>query len=240
MILLVDNYDSFTYNLRRYLVRLGQPVVVTRHDAIDLSQSLVDRFQAIVLSPGPKTPRDAGASLEIVRRYSGRLPILGVCLGHQVIFEAFGGRIVRARTPVHGRRTCIHLLESRLFAGLEEQTSFARYHSLIASSESLPDCLKVTAWSREREIMAIEHRNHATFGVQFHPESVLSFAGYQVLKNFLDVAKLTVPDALPELDLVHPEQVWQDSLAAANPVIGREEQPVVLPKPVAVAQKLRR
>lgn len=219
MILLIDNYDSFVFNLERYFVRLGQAVEVMRNDDLRLAQVLAEAHQgtckpfaclgvepsALVLSPGPRRPCDAGYCLEFVQAFSGNLPILGVCLGHQVIYEAFGGQVVRASVPVHGCASPMRLGASRLFTGLpngdgKTEVAFARYHSLIAQPESLPETLQVTAWSTDGQIMAVEHRLHATYGVQFHPESILSPLGYRVLANFLYIAGLPIPAELPDVD----------------------------------------
>jgi anthranilate synthase/aminodeoxychorismate synthase-like glutamine amidotransferase len=236
MILLIDSYDSFVFNLERYFVRLGQAVMVVRNDdprlanaLQQISQGAVQPFSALaiepaalILSPGPKRPSDAGYCLELVRRLSGKLPILGVCLGHQVIYEAFGGQVVRASVPMHGRASPMRLGASRLFAGLPHgenaaEVAFARYHSLIAQPESLPSTLQVTAWSSDGQIMAIEHRQHATFGVQFHPESILSPHGYRVLHNFLSLAGLPVAAELPSADGPSVEcSVRQESAAAGD------------------------
>jgi anthranilate synthase/aminodeoxychorismate synthase-like glutamine amidotransferase len=229
VILLIDNYDSFTFNLRRYLVRLGQEVRVLRNDAPELRRELTGKYAALVISPGPKGPSEAGSCLEVVAEYSGRLPILGVCLGHQIIFQAFGGEIGRAQCPMHGKTSEIELLPSRLFAGLGSPTSFARYHSLIGIPESLPAWLKVTAWSREGEIMAAEHQEHLTFGVQFHPESVLSTGGYQVLQNFLTCAGLHRVDELPAADWRETPHILNQSIAQHEKQAEHECQPVALP-----------
>ncbi|QDV24228.1 anthranilate synthase component II [Aureliella helgolandensis] len=189
MIVLIDNYDSFLYNLQRYFVQLGQDVLVVRNDAPSL-ESDVAGAQAIVLSPGPKAPRDAGKSLEIVQQWSGKIPILGVCLGHQVICEAFGGEIVRALHPIHGRSLPLTLISNRLFVGIESGAMFARYHSLVVRESSFPSCLQVTARSADGEVMGVAHTSHSTFGVQFHPESVLSQDGHRLLQNFLEIAGL--------------------------------------------------
>jgi anthranilate synthase/aminodeoxychorismate synthase-like glutamine amidotransferase len=224
MILLIDNYDSFVYNLKRYFVRLGEPVVVVRNDDVHLinlcqSDSLIEPNSwgtsglslprsptAIVLSPGPKRPQDAGCCLDLIRKFSGQFPILGVCLGHQAICEAFGGRIIRALQPVHGRATPMRLQASRLFEGLTTSkpdglVEFGRYHSLVADPATLPDCLRVIARSIDQQIMAVEHSQHPTFGIQFHPESVLSPQGYRVLSNFLTVAGRKACTELPASDL---------------------------------------
>lgn len=219
MILLIDNYDSFVFNLQRYFVRLGQTVLVVRNDDVRLASILTEAHQsalnpfmplraeptALVLSPGPKRPCDAGYCHELVQTFSGNLPILGVCLGHQVIYEAFGGQVVRAELPMHGLASPMRLGASRLFAGLPQgdgapEVEFARYHSLIAQPTSLPQSLQVTAWSTDGQIMAVEHRSHTTYGVQFHPESILSPHGYRVLANFLHIAGLPTPANLPDVD----------------------------------------
>ncbi|MCA9133226.1 MAG: aminodeoxychorismate/anthranilate synthase component II [Planctomycetales bacterium] len=214
MILLIDNYDSFVYNLRRYLVRLGQQVRVVRNDHPALRQTLgnpaerglLDGVRAVLISPGPKRPGDAPYVLEFVRRFSGELPLLGICLGHQIIFEALGGRVIRAAQPRHGCSSQIQLQSSPLFRGLGEQAEFARYHSLVADPQSCPDTLQMVAWSEEGQVMAVQHKSHPTYGVQFHPESILSQAGYQLLNNFLRLAKLPTVDLLPASDLLHPGQ----------------------------------
>ena len=228
MILLVDNYDSFTFNLRRYLVRLGQSVLVLWNDSPELDKAL-DECRAVILSPGPCGPAQAGRCLEMVSEHSGRLPILGVCLGHQVIFAAFGGKIVRAQQPIHGRGWDIEIKQRPIFSGVPSPSRFARYHSLVADAASLPICLEVIAWSLpsglendiQPEIMAIAHKQHATFGVQFHPESILSDLGYQLLANFLDIAGLMRPDDLPSSDLLaasyaprptDDQQAWENSV----------------------------
>lgn len=222
MILLIDNYDSFTYNLVRYLRLLGQEVVVARNDAVELAE-LADRCQALVISPGPKIPAEAGECLAIVRALAGCKPMLGICLGHQVIYEAMGGLVVRAVKPTHGRTTPMQLAETAIFAGIPNQTPFARYHSLIGQPASLPSCLEVIAWSPEQEIMAVAHREFALFGVQFHPESVLSTEGFQLLANFLRIAGLPTPTTLPTNDYTLS--------GLTNRAIEEEseEQPVVLP-----------
>lgn len=188
MILLVDNYDSFVYNLKRYLVRLGQRVVVVRNDQIDFDDDLVAKYLAIVISPGPQSPDQAGGCLELIRRFHDRLPMLGVCLGHQAIWQAFGGGIIRAKTPVHGRASPIHFKPSAMFSDIENPFIAARYHSLVANPTTQPLGLKVTAWSEDHEIMAIEHERLPVFGLQFHPESILTIDGYQLLRNFLVAA----------------------------------------------------
>ncbi len=250
MILVIDNYDSFVYNLQRYLVRLGQDVVVVRNDEIRLQQALafsnaellavteLGSPAAIVISPGPKAPRDAGCCIELVKRFSGLIPVLGVCLGHQVIYEAFGGKVVRARSPMHGQSSMVQLGKSRLFAGIGDSVEFARYHSLVCDPQTLPDCLRVSATTDDQQIMAVEHQTHRTFGVQFHPESILSRSGYLVLQNFLRISGLPCADQLPDNDLqcqVSASQlITADQLANGkldNNELGREaeQHAVVLP-----------
>ena len=201
MILLVDNYDSFVYNLKRYLVRLGQEVIVVRNDQLDLEDDLVAKYQAVVISPGPQSPDQAGVCLELIRRFHERVPMLGICLGHQAIWQALGGRIIRAKTPIHGRTSSVHFKPSTMFAGIDNPFVAARYHSLVADPTTQPLGLKVTAWSEDHEIMGIEHERFALFGLQFHPESILTEAGYQLLRNFLVAAKCdTVAGVLPPRD----------------------------------------
>ena len=192
MILLIDNYDSFVYNLARYLVRLGQETRVVRNDEIDVAAVRRLGPPGIVISPGPCTPREAGCSLDVVRELSGEIPILGVCLGHQAIGAAFGGQVVRAPRPIHGRSSLIVHGASGLFAGLPSPLRVARYHSLVVADEGLPSELEVTARSEDGVLMALSHRRHPTHGVQFHPESILTERGYELLANFLRIAGLTV------------------------------------------------
>ena len=190
MILLLDNHDSFVYNLDRYLKQLGQATLVVRSDAITLDAILRLDLDAIVISPGPKAPDDAGCSMEVVRRLSNQVAILGVCLGHQAIGQAFGGKIVRANQPMHGKSSMIEHNGSLLFQNIPNRFQVGRYHSLVIDPETLPDSLKVTAWAADQTIMAIEHTSMPVFGVQFHPESILTEDGYQLLTNFLDAAGL--------------------------------------------------
>ncbi len=187
MIAVIDNYDSFTYNLVQYLYDLGKEVEVYRNDAIDVLGLAAKKPEMLVVSPGPCTPREAGITLEAVRRLSGTLPILGVCLGHQAIGEAFGGKVVRAKKVMHGKTSAILHDGTGLFAGLSSPMQVGRYHSLAIEQASLPACLTVTARTEDDgEIMAVAHREHPTAGVQFHPESVLTPLGKQLLKNFLE------------------------------------------------------
>ena len=202
MILLIDNYDSFVHNLARYFVRLGQPTQVVRNDAVDAEGVAALRPAAIVLSPGPCTPREAGCSLEVVRRLHREIPILGVCLGHQAIAAALGGRVIRAAEPVHGRASTILHDGRGIFAGLPERFAACRYHSLLVEEASLPDELEVSARTPEGLIMALRHRELPVVGVQFHPESILTDVGYDLLKNFLRLANVIEADEpLPPLTI---------------------------------------
>jgi anthranilate synthase/aminodeoxychorismate synthase-like glutamine amidotransferase len=186
MTLVIDNYDSFTFNLVQLLCELGEAVEVVRNDQIDLPGLRARRPARLVVSPGPCTPDRAGISLSAIRELSGTLPILGVCLGHQSIGQAFGGEVVHARRVLHGKVSLL-LHEGRgLFTGLASPTPVGRYHSLALERESLPSCLQVTAWADDGEIMAVAHREHPTVGVQFHPESVLTPEGKALLANFLE------------------------------------------------------
>ena len=188
MLLVVDNYDSFTYNLVQYLGELGAALAVRRNDEVDLEE--VERLQpdAIVVSPGPGAPGQAGISSEVIRRFTGRRPILGVCLGHQVIGEVFGGRVGRAPTPIHGKTSWIHHDGRGVFAGLPNPFEATRYHSLVVHRDGLPDCLEVSAWTADGLVMGLRHRAAPVEGVQFHPESILTTAGKGLLANFLRVA----------------------------------------------------
>jgi len=185
MILLIDNYDSFAHNLARYFTRLGQEVHVERNDAINASDAASMQPQAIVISPGPCTPAEAGCSLEVVRRCDESIPILGVCLGHQTIAAALGGEIISAREPMHGRTSRVTHDGTGVFAGLPSPLEVCRYHSLAVREDSLPDQLIVNARSGDGEVMAIRHRMLPLVGLQFHPEAILSDAGYQLLAAFL-------------------------------------------------------
>ena len=211
MILLLDNYDSFVFNLARYFQRLGQVTRVERSDKIDVAGVRARAPHAIVLSPGPCTPREAGCSLAVVRELHAEIPILGVCLGHQAIGAALGGRVERAREPVHGRASDIVHEDSPLFAGVSNPTRVCRYHSLALDPASLPAALRVTAWADDGEVMAIEHRKFPVVGVQFHPESILTADGYTMLANFLRMAGLPTPGSLPtnEADLDERSSVYE-------------------------------
>ncbi|MGH9476864.1 MAG: anthranilate synthase component II [Terriglobales bacterium] len=186
MIVLLDNYDSFTYNLAQYLRELGQQVEVHRNDQISLEAIEALRPDALVISPGPCTPAQAGISVPAVRHFAGRVPILGVCLGHQSIGEAFGARIVRAQVLMHGKTSPIEHDGRTIFRGLPQPFAATRYHSLVVDPSSMPDCLEVSAHTASGVIMAVRHRELAVEGVQFHPESVLTPDGKQLLANFLD------------------------------------------------------
>jgi anthranilate synthase/aminodeoxychorismate synthase-like glutamine amidotransferase len=185
VILLIDNYDSFVYNLARYVRELGHHAVVRRHDAITLDEIALVSPSHIILSPGPCTPREAGISTDVVRRFAPNIPILGVCLGHQCIGDAFGGRIIRAARPMHGKVSLVTHDGSGIFAGIPSPFRATRYHSLVIEPESIPSDLRVTARTDSGEIMAVEHRVYPTVGVQFHPESALTEYGYRILATFL-------------------------------------------------------
>ncbi len=186
MILLIDNYDSFVHNLARYFRMLGRRTKVVRNDQADIDRIAGTPPCAIVISPGPCTPDQAGMSLALVERLAHRFPILGVCLGHQVIAQAFGGRIVRAREPMHGRASQIYHDQSKMFRGIGIPFSAARYHSLIVQRDSMPLEIAVTAWADDGTVMAIQHRELPVVGLQFHPESILTGHGLHLLQNFLD------------------------------------------------------
>lgn len=190
MILLVDNYDSFVYNLARYFERLGQPTLVVRNDAIDADRVRQLAPGALVLSPGPCAPEQAGASLDLVRALHQELPILGVCLGHQAIAAALGGRIVRSPEPVHGRASEVFHDGSGVFADLPDPMRAGRYHSLVVDPATLPDALRITAWTADGLVMGLSHRQFPVVGVQFHPESILTDHGYAMLGQFLKMAGL--------------------------------------------------
>jgi len=193
MLLMIDNYDSFTYNLVQYFGELGQQVEVVRNDALDVAGIAALRPAHIVISPGPCTPDQAGVSLGVLGALSGSVPILGVCLGHQSLGQAFGGRVVRAKTIMHGKTSAIHHTGRGVFAGLPSPFLATRYHSLVVEKSSLPDCLEITAWTEDAdgnfdEIMGLRHRTLAVEGVQFHPESILTEHGHAMLRNFLGQA----------------------------------------------------
>jgi anthranilate synthase component II len=185
MLLMIDNYDSFTYNLVQYFGELGEDVRVFRNDEISLAE--IDRLapERIVVSPGPCTPNEAGISVPLISEFAGRIPILGVCLGHQSIGQAFGGRIVHAGTLMHGKTSPVRHEDKGVFRGLPNPLTATRYHSLVIERASLPDCLEITAWTDDGEIMGVRHKSLAVEGVQFHPESILTEKGHDLLKNFL-------------------------------------------------------
>ena len=187
MLLMIDNYDSFTYNLVQYLGELGAEVRVVRNDEASVTELAAMRPTRVVISPGPCTPKEAGISLEAINAFAGRVPLLGVCLGHQAIGAAFGGKVVHARTLMHGKTSPIEHAGAGVFEGLPSPFTATRYHSLAVERDSLPDCLEVTAWTADGEIMGLRHRTMAIEGVQFHPESILSEHGRALLKNFLKI-----------------------------------------------------
>jgi anthranilate synthase component 2 len=187
MLLLIDNYDSFTYNLFHFLGELGTEVVVRRNDELTAAEALAMKVDGIVLSPGPCTPNEAGICLDIINEAKGKMPIFGVCLGHQAIGQAYGGRIVRAPEPLHGKLSRIHHTGKSVFRGLNNDFLATRYHSLTIAPESMPDALEVTAKADDGVIMGVMHKSHPVHGVQFHPESIASEQGHALLKNFLDI-----------------------------------------------------
>lgn len=186
MILVIDNYDSFTYNLVQYLGELGEEVTVRRNDEIDLAGIEALQPDHILISPGPCTPNEAGITLDLIERFKGVIPIFGVCLGHQAIGQAFGGKVIRAERLMHGKTSPIYHHGESVFAGLPSPFTATRYHSLIVERESLPDCLEITAETAEGEIMGLRHKEYAVEGVQFHPESIITQHGHQILRNFLN------------------------------------------------------
>jgi len=192
MLLMIDNYDSFTYNLVQYLGELGMDVQVFRNDKIGIEQIKALNPTRIVLSPGPCTPNEAGICLEVIEHFKERLPILGVCLGHQAIGQAFGGEVVHAKRIMHGKTSEIYHNNTDVFQGLETPFTATRYHSLVVARESLPECLEITAWTRNEtgefnEIMGLHHTQLPVYGVQFHPESILTASGHTLLNNFLKI-----------------------------------------------------
>ncbi len=186
MILMIDNYDSFTYNLVQYFSELGAEVEVQRNDEITIEQIQALNPEHIVVSPGPCTPNEAGISVEAIKYFAGKIPVLGVCLGHQSIGQAFGGRIIHAKQLMHGKTSMIHHHSNSVFTGLPNPFIATRYHSLVIERASLPDCLEITAWTDDGEIMGVRHKHLAVHGVQFHPESILTEHGHDMLKNFLE------------------------------------------------------
>ena len=189
MLLMIDNYDSFTYNLVQYFGELGEEIEVFRNDKVSLSEIEKLNPEILVISPGPGTPKDAGISLDLINHFTGKLPILGVCLGHQCIGESFGGNIVPAPRLMHGKTSFIHHDGKDIFKELPNPLEATRYHSLIIEKETLPDCLEINAWTEEQEIMGVKHKECLVWGVQFHPESILTTSGKKLLNNFLKLSR---------------------------------------------------
>ena len=194
MLLMIDNYDSFTYNIVQYFGELGQEVEVHRNDQIDLETIQKMDPEYLVISPGPCTPTEAGISIEAIKHFAGKIPIMGVCLGHQSIGQAFGGNIVRAKEVMHGKTSPVYHQDVGMFAGLPNPVQTTRYHSLVIEQSTLPDCLEITSWTQDEngnmdEIMGVRHKEMAIEGVQFHPESILTDQGHQMLRNFLEQNK---------------------------------------------------
>jgi len=184
---MIDNYDSFTYNLVQYLGEMGQKLKVVRNDEINTSDIARLKPSKIVISPGPGSPEEAGISVEVINAYAGKIPILGVCLGHQAIGYAFGGKIIRAANLMHGKTSKIHHKNKAIFAGVSNPFEATRYHSLLVERKSLPQCLEITAETKAKEIMGLQHKKLPVYGVQFHPESILTVEGKKILKNFLEL-----------------------------------------------------
>ena len=187
MILMIDNYDSFTYNLVQYLGELGEELKVFRNDKISIERIKRLKPKRIVISPGPGTPDDAGISKDVIREFAGKVPILGVCLGHQCIGEVYGGKVIQAKRLMHGKTSMIYHDAKEMFKGLPNPFEATRYHSLLVERRSLPKCLEITAWTKEKEIMGLRHKDYSLFGVQFHPESILTKVGKDILSNFLKI-----------------------------------------------------
>jgi len=187
MLLVIDNYDSFTYNLVQYFGELGAEILVKRNDEVTLEEITGLKPERIVISPGPCTPKEAGISCDVIRTFAPKLPILGVCLGHQSIGDVYGGDVVRADRLMHGKTSPIIHNNTGVFAGISSPFEATRYHSLIVKRETFPDCLEITAWTEEQEIMGLRHKEYPLHGVQFHPESILTLEGKKLLKNFLEV-----------------------------------------------------
>lgn len=193
MMLMIDNYDSFTYNLVQYIEQIGMPITTIRNDALSLIDIEKRAPQGIVISPGPGRPADAGISLDVVRHFSGKIPILGVCLGHQSIAEAFGGKVISAKRLMHGKTSSITADGKAIFTGITKPFQAMRYHSLAVDGKSLPGCLMVTAESEDGEIMGLRHKIHLTEGIQFHPESIMTPVGKRLLRNFVKIAQNAEP-----------------------------------------------
>ncbi len=190
MLVMIDNYDSFTYNLVQYLGELGEELTVFRNDQVTLDKIKKLKPSGIVISPGPGSPKDAGISNDLIKAFAGQIPILGVCLGHQCIGEVFGGSVVRAKRPMHGKTSKIYHDKSGVFQQLPNPFEATRYHSLIVSRAGFPSSLAVTAWTNEKEIMGLRHKRFPVYGVQFHPESILTIVGKDLLRNFLKLSKV--------------------------------------------------
>jgi anthranilate synthase/aminodeoxychorismate synthase-like glutamine amidotransferase len=240
MILLIDNYDSFVYNLARYVRELGHDAVVRRHDALTLDDIAQLAPSHIILSPGPCTPAEAGISTDVVRRFGPSIPILGVCLGHQCIGAAYGGRIVRAGRPMHGKVSAVTHDGTGIFAGLPSPFHATRYHSLVIAPDSVPDPLRVTARSDDGEIMAVTHRVHPTIGVQFHPESALTEYGYFLLGSFLDGPRASYGEGASLPDRADGGRASLETLAGVtrDPPYGGDAGPPLdaAPPPVSVVR----
>jgi len=191
MLILIDNYDSFTYNLVHFLGELGAPCEVIRNDKITADNVLKKKPKAIVLSPGPCTPNEAGICLDLIAKAGPKIPLLGVCLGHQAIGQVYGGNVIRAPEPMHGKLSTIHHIGKGVFKGLPERFQVTRYHSLIVERKSLPDCLEIMAETSDGLIMGLQHKTHPVHGVQFHPESIASEQGHALLANFLELAGMS-------------------------------------------------
>ncbi len=189
MLLMIDNYDSFTYNLVQYFMELGEEVEVIRNDKLTLDDIEQMAPQRLVISPGPCTPKEAGISVDAIKRFAGQIPILGICLGHQSITEAFGGDVVRADRLMHGKTSPMLHDNSGIFKNIPSPFTATRYHSLIAKRETFPDCLQITAWTEEQEIMGLQHKELPIWGMQFHPESILTTEGMQLLQNYLELTQ---------------------------------------------------
>jgi anthranilate synthase/aminodeoxychorismate synthase-like glutamine amidotransferase len=217
MILLIDNYDSFVYNLARYVRELGEEPLVRRHDALTIEEIATLDPSHIIISPGPCSPAEAGISTETVRSIGARIPILGVCLGHQCIGAAYGAQIVRARAPMHGKTSQIHHSGSGIFAGLPNPFLATRYHSLAIAPGTVPACLRVIAKTDDGEIMAVEHTEHPVYGLQFHPESVLTEHGYRLLDRFLHGGSEPCSNLPEAADGALPRSTGVSTLASAPP-----------------------
>tara|TARA_B110000008_G_scaffold215526_1_gene214860 strand:- start:1005 stop:1580 length:576 start_codon:yes stop_codon:yes gene_type:complete len=191
MILMIDNYDSFTYNIVQYFGELGAELSVHRNDMIDISEIEKIKPSKIVISPGPCTPNEAGVSVDVIKRFHSQVPILGICLGHQSIGQAFNGRIISSQNIMHGKTSEIHHNSNQIFSEVDSPFEATRYHSLVIEEKTLPECLEISAWTKEDkgkiEIMGIKHKSYQTYGLQFHPESILTKPGHQLLKNFLEL-----------------------------------------------------